>query len=75
VKLVEFSGKKDEISERNDYELEINRTENIIGLYGDINEFKKDYERRTNLVKDENGDLLAVSRSIFNIWKNYSLSY
>jgi hypothetical protein len=31
-----------------------------------INEFKKDYQLRTNLIKDENGDLLADSYSILN---------
>jgi len=32
---------------------------------------KNDYQRRTNLVKDENADLLAYSHNIFNKWKNY----
>jgi hypothetical protein len=27
--------------------------------------------KRNNLVKDENGDLLADSHSILNRWKNY----
>jgi len=39
--------------------------------YRGINEFKKGYQPRTNLVKDENGDLLADSHSILNRWKNY----
>jgi hypothetical protein len=29
----------------------------IIGLYKDINEFKKCYQLRINIVKNENGDL------------------
>jgi hypothetical protein len=29
------------------------------------------YQPRNNLVKDENGDLLAESRNILNRWKNY----
>jgi hypothetical protein len=33
--------------------------------------FKKGYQPRSNLVKDENGDLLADSHNIFNRWKNY----
>jgi hypothetical protein len=37
----------------------------------DTNEFKKGYQPRTNLVKDENGDLLADSHNILNRWKNY----
>jgi hypothetical protein len=40
-------------------------------LYRGINEFKRGYKTRRNLVKDENGDLLADSHNIFNKWKNY----
>jgi hypothetical protein len=36
-----------------------------------MNGFKKGYQSRTNLVKDENGDLLAYSHNILNRWKNY----
>jgi hypothetical protein len=35
------------------------------------NEFKRGYQPRSNLVKDENGDLLADSNSIVNRWKSY----
>jgi hypothetical protein len=34
-------------------------------------EFKKVYQPRTNLVKDERGDLLADPYKILNRWKNY----
>jgi hypothetical protein len=44
---------------------------NIIDLYRGINEFKKGYQPRNNLVKDENGDLLADSKNILNRWKCY----
>jgi hypothetical protein len=40
-------------------------------FWGGINEFKKGYELRTNMVKEENGDLRADSHSILNRWKNY----
>jgi hypothetical protein len=40
-------------------------------LYRGINEFKKGYQPRTNLVKDERGDLLADLHKILNRWKNY----
>jgi hypothetical protein len=40
-------------------------------LYRGINEFKRGYQPRNNLVKDENGDLLADSHSDLNRWKNY----
>jgi hypothetical protein len=33
--------------------------------------FKNGYQPRSNLVKDENGDLLADSHNILNRWKNY----
>jgi hypothetical protein len=36
-----------------------------------INEFKKSYKPRTNLVKDERGYLLADHHKILNQWKNY----
>jgi hypothetical protein len=39
-------------------------------LYRGINEFK-DYQPRSNLIKDKNGDLLADSHNILNRWKNY----
>jgi hypothetical protein len=40
-------------------------------LYRGIYEFKKGYQPRTNIVKDENGDLLAYSHSTLNRLKNY----
>jgi hypothetical protein len=41
-------------------------------MYRGITEVKKGYQPRTNLVKDERGDLLAVHYKILNRWKNYS---
>jgi hypothetical protein len=38
--------------------------------YRGINEFKKGYQSRVNLFKDENGDLIADSNSILNKWKS-----
>jgi hypothetical protein len=40
-------------------------------LYRDTNEFKKDYQPRTNLVKDEKGDLFANPHKIVDRWMNY----
>jgi hypothetical protein len=37
------------------------RTSTLRDLYKRINEFKKAYQPRTEIVKDENGDLLADS--------------
>jgi hypothetical protein len=44
---------------------------NIRDLYRGINEFNWSYQPKSNLVKDENGDLLADSHNILNRWKNY----
>jgi hypothetical protein len=44
-------------------------------LYKGINEFKKGSLCRNNLVKDENGDLLANSHNILNRWKNTYVSF
>jgi hypothetical protein len=47
------------------------KNKNVINLYMGINEFKRGYHCRSNLVNDENGDLLADSPNILNRWKNY----
>jgi hypothetical protein len=49
------------------------KNKNVRDLYRGINEeFKRGYQPRNNLVKDENGDLLVDSHDILNRWKNYS---
>jgi hypothetical protein len=40
-------------------------------LFMGISEFKKGYQLRTKLVKDERGDLLVDPHKILNRWKNY----
>jgi hypothetical protein len=40
-------------------------------LYRGINDFKKGYQPRTNIVKDDKGDLVADSHSILARWRNY----
>jgi hypothetical protein len=47
------------------------KNKNIRDLYRGIHDFKKGYQPRSNLVKDENGNLLADSHSILNRTKNY----
>jgi hypothetical protein len=47
------------------------KNKNIRDLYRGINEFKKGYQPRSNLVKDENVDVLSESHNILNRWKNY----
>jgi hypothetical protein len=51
--------------------LESNSKNKSKDLYRSITEFKKGYQLRTNLVKDERGYLLADSHKILNRWKNY----
>jgi hypothetical protein len=47
------------------------KNKNIRDLYRGINEFKRGHQARSNLVKYENGDLLADSNNTANRWKSY----
>jgi hypothetical protein len=40
-------------------------------LHRNTTEFKKDYQPRTNLVKDERSDILVDSHKIVSRWENY----
>jgi hypothetical protein len=42
------------------------KNKNIRNLYRGMNGVKRGYQPRNNLVKDENGDMLADSHSILN---------
>jgi hypothetical protein len=67
-----FRNKKREYLKDKINKLESNsKNKNIKDLYRDINEFKKDYQPRTNFVKDERGNLLSDPYKILNRWKNY----
>jgi hypothetical protein len=67
-----FRHKKREYMRDKINKLESNtKSKNIRDLYRGINEFKKGHQPRTNLVKDERGDLLADPHKILNRWKNY----
>jgi hypothetical protein len=48
-----------------------NKNKNIRDLYRGINEFKKVYQPRINIIKDENSNLLADPQSVLNGWKNF----
>jgi hypothetical protein len=48
-----------------------NKNKNIRDLYRGINEFKKGYQPRINIIKDENGNLLADLQNVLNRWKNF----
>jgi len=53
-------------------ELEINsKFNNVRELYIGINDFKKGYQPRTIIVKDEKGELVADPHSIMARWRNY----
>jgi hypothetical protein len=47
------------------------RNNNIRNLYRGINEFKRGYQPRNSLVKDEDGDLVADYHNTLNMCKNY----
>jgi hypothetical protein len=57
---------KDKINEVESY----SKSKNIRDLCRGINEFKKGYQPRTSLVKDERGDLLSDPDKILNRWKS-----
>jgi hypothetical protein len=56
-------------------DIELNSKNKIRDLYRGITEFKKGYQPKTNLVKDERGDLLADPQNILTRWKITSVSY
>ena len=53
-------------------ELQTNsKNKNVRELYRGISDFKKGYWPRTNIVKDEKGDLVAGCHGILARWRNY----
>jgi hypothetical protein len=67
-----FRNKKREHLKDKTNELATNsKNKNTGDLYRGINGFKRSYQPRNNLVKADNGDLLADSHNILNRWKNY----
>ena len=67
-----FRNKKKAYLKSKTEELETNsKIKNIRDLYRGINDFKKGYQPRTNIVKDEKGDLVADSHSISARWRNH----
>jgi hypothetical protein len=66
-----FSNKKKEYLKHKINELAMNsKNKNIRDLYRGMHKFKRGDQPRNNLVKVENGDLLADSH-ILNRWENY----
>jgi hypothetical protein len=67
-----FGNKKRERLKGKINELETkNKHKNIRDLYRGINEFKKGYQPRINIIKDENGDLIADPQSVLNRRKKF----
>ena len=53
-------------------ELETNsKIKNNMDLYRGISDFKKGYQPRTNILRDEKGDLVADFHSILAGWRNH----
>jgi hypothetical protein len=50
------------------------KNKNVRDLYRGMNEFKRGYQPGSNLVKNENGDLLAESSNTVNRWKELLFS-
>jgi predicted site-specific integrase-resolvase len=67
IKKMKYSYLKDKINDiaRN------SKNKNIRDLHRGVNECKRGYQPKSNLMKDENGDLLADSHRIVNKRKNY----
>jgi hypothetical protein len=67
-----FRNKKWEYLKDRINEIELNgKNKNIRDMYKGITEFKKGYQPKINLVKDERGNLLADPQKILTRWKNY----
>jgi hypothetical protein len=47
------------------------KIKNIRDLYRNISDFEKGYQPRTNIVKDEKGDLVENSHCILARWRKY----
>jgi hypothetical protein len=48
-----------------------NKNKNVKDLYRDINEFKKGYQPKINIIQDENGNLLADPQSVLSREKDF----
>jgi hypothetical protein len=52
-------------------EFETNNKTKILDLYRDINEFKKRYQPRITIIRDENDNLLADPQRVLKRRKNF----
>jgi predicted nucleic acid-binding Zn-ribbon protein len=68
-----FRNKKREYLKDKINKIELNN-KNITELYTGITEFKKAYQAKFNLVKDERGDLADTQKNLSR-WKNYFVGF
>jgi hypothetical protein len=61
-----FKNKEKEYLKDKINELATKSKKNIRDMYRGINEFKRGYQPRNNVVKDDNGEVLADSHNISN---------
>jgi hypothetical protein len=67
-----FRNKKREYLKGKINELKTNiKNKNIRDFQRGINEFKKGYQPKINIIKDENGNLLADPQNVLNSWKDF----
>ena len=59
------------LSDNEDINRASSKIKNIMDLYRGMNDFKKVYQPRNNVVTDEKGDLVADCYSIVSRWKKY----
>jgi hypothetical protein len=72
VTFLVFRNKKKAYMKVKIEEMETNSMlKNVRGLYWGINDFKKGYQPRTNIVKYEQDDLVVLSQIILARWRNY----
>jgi hypothetical protein len=68
---ITFRKKKREYLKGKINERETNNKKNFRDLYRRINEFKKRYQPRISIKKNENGNLLADPQSVLNRWISF----
>jgi hypothetical protein len=66
-----FRNKKREHLKGKINELETKNKNKKLEILQGIYEFKKGYQPRINIIKDENGNLLADPQTVLNRWKNF----
>ncbi|XP_070166158.1 uncharacterized protein [Polyergus mexicanus] len=67
-----FKNKKRQYLKRKIEEINENgQSGNVRGMYMGINNYRKGFQARTEMVKDENDNLITDSTGVLNTWKNH----